>query len=128
MIINKESELMALHRAIIEAKFKDSHLDLVIPFSGILAELSERILADIIKTLSDNGENDEAESWLLMTQLNEDWHGYECIKNWIQETRGWVGMSMEDRSKFIKVLCAPYQPSEQQECSLIEFGNKYWKT
>lgn len=128
MNITKESELMALHRAIIEAKFKESHEDSTIPFSGILSGLSERIVTNIIQTLSENGELDEAKSWASIVKLNEDWHGYECIKNWIQETESWVDMSVENKSQFIKVLCSPYQPSKHQENDLIEFGDRHWKT
>ena len=127
MNITKASELMALHRAIVEAKFKESHFDSAIPYSGIVADLSSRILADIVHALQENGEHDEAIGWSSLIKLNEDWHGYECIKNWIRETRSWIDMDEEDKSQFIKVLCSPYQASKHQLNNLIKFGDTNWK-
>ncbi|MFC4701525.1 hypothetical protein ACFO4O_15295 [Glaciecola siphonariae] len=128
MIIKNESELMALHRAIVEAKFKESHLDPAIPYSGILSDLSERIVTSIIQKLSDNGEDEEAQSWSSIVKLDKNWDGYVYIQSWIKKTDSWTSMSADDKSKYIKVLCSPYQPSKQQESDLIKMGNEHWKT
>ncbi|MEP0175662.1 MAG: hypothetical protein ABJD02_18000 [Paraglaciecola sp.] len=123
MEISKDSDLMALHRAIVEAKFKDSPNDEAIPFSGILSRLSHEIFDSIVESLTNQGEIDEAEEWNNIRKLSVDWSGYSLIKQRIEETGVWLDLSHGDKIELIKVLCSPYKPSVEQLDELLLTGN-----
>jgi hypothetical protein len=124
MEINKDSDLMALHRAIVEAKFSEEPQDRCIPYSEILANLSSQIFDNIIETLNDQNEPEQAEHWASARELDSEWVGYDNVKKRISETEVWVEISEKEQIELIKVICAPFHPNKDQISELLACHNE----
>ncbi|ARD22197.1 hypothetical protein [Shewanella japonica] len=124
MEINKDSDLMALHRAIVEAKFSEEPKDGPIPYSEILANLSNQIFDNIIKTLKEQNEPEQAEHWASIRGLDSEWVGFENIKKRIKETEVWIDLSEKEKVDLIKIICAPFQPNKEQVSELLVCNNE----
>ena len=115
---------MALHRAIVEAKFSEEPQDGPIPYSGILANLSNQIFDNIIKTLNEQNEPEQAEHWESIRSLDSEWCGFQNIKKRIKETETWTELSEKDKVELIKIICAPFQPNKEQVSELLVCNNE----
>jgi hypothetical protein len=124
MEINKDSDLMALHRAIVEAKFSEQPQDKCIPYSEILANLSSQIFDNIIETLNVQNEPEQAEHWASCRYLDSDWVGYDNIKKRIKETDVWGELSEKEKVELINIICAPFKPNTEQVSELLVCNNE----
>jgi len=124
MEINKDSDLMALHRVIVEAKFSENPQDRCIPYSEILANLSNQILDNIIDTLNEQNEPEQAQHWASARNLDSEWIGYQNLKSRIKETEVWIELSEKEKVELIKIICAPFQPSKEQVSELLVCHNE----
>ncbi len=114
-ISNDYNELIALHRALIEAKFRINPNDELIAGSPIIADLSNRIVKELIEL--ELKKNDDAESkwmkWLSINKCDNPFEKYDDVSNInILSLTPWE-IALINAKKDIRWNISTYQEKEQ---------------
>lgn len=112
-IINDYYELLALHRALLEAKFCDKPNDHDVSASPIVAELHKRLIRSLIDVEMDKkGESAKSEwnDWLKIDATRREW------KVGLQRARSellWEKWNAEEKKKYVYDLLSPFKLNEK---------------
>ncbi len=105
MRINDHNELLAMLRAIMEAKFEHS-LNSEIVGSPYLASVANRIVDALIKIEKERGEfsSRKWENWRKIDSRRREW---KLIRKRIKAVAQWGDWSVSERGKFLDLLLSP---------------------
>ncbi|WP_437723154.1 hypothetical protein [Sorangium sp. So ce861] len=111
---SSHAELLALLRAIIEAKFHKNPDDLDVPGSAILARVAVRIRDEIVaEEVRREGGVAEARwrDWINLGPERREWEGAKdyAVVAWRD---AWANWSADDRRAAAQYLLSPFDPGE----------------
>jgi len=104
-------ELLALHRALHEAKFCKESSDFDMKGSRFVADLSNRVADGLISYYSQNGNATEVErwaSWRRKTIRKGDWRWDIAMNDVVRDRELWQQMDENDKIEYTKILFSPY--------------------
>ena len=107
-VVSDYYELLALHRALLEAKFCDEPNDLDVSASPILAESYRKLISSLInmevERKGKTAQNEWAD-WLKIGVERREWRvGLQRARN----ERLWKQWSLQDKRKYVYDLLAPF--------------------
>lgn len=111
--IDSYDELMALHRALMEAKFSESPNDPAIQGSSLLSSMADRVVEALITMeVSKEGELSRAkwQQWRLLTPARRE---YKIVQAKLRSESAWKNWSSSAQVKYVKDLISPLQASEE---------------
>jgi len=111
--VNDYFELMALHRALLEAKFCDEPNDLDVSASPIVAELHKRLIRSIVDAEIDRKGSlakDEWDDWLKIDTTRREW---EVGLQRARRERLWDEWSIQEKKKYVYDLLSPFKLNEE---------------
>lgn len=120
-IVQDYYELLALHKALMEAQFCDDPNNFDISASPVIALLHKRLLESLVHADSArNGEaaNNKWENWLSLSSDRREWN---VALSRAQNERRWFQWTKEERLEYVKCLLAPFCTSDKL---LEEFINQ----
>lgn len=111
---SSHAELLALLRAIVEAKFHKDPADLDVPGSTVLASVASRVRdAVIAEEVRREGAVAEArwQQWIRLDATRPEWDGAKtyAVGEW---GRPWARWSEEERRQAAVALLSPFAPEE----------------
>lgn len=109
--IREEYELLALHRALMEARFGGDSNDMDVAGSPILANLHRRVVESILEADSPVGGNkDQWMEWLRIDEGRREWSAavrHARISSW------WEALNDEAKLGAARDLLAPFSVSSE---------------
>lgn len=125
LIVDKETELLALHKALMEAKFSLNPSDKQVAASPYTTELTQRVLETIIQfqSYSNPAKRDSWSNWL---ENKKEWIWRRSLSNILKYTPfRWDEMTMEFKADYVQWLFSPYNLSEEDIIQFIEEYESY---
>lgn len=107
--ISDQYELLALHRAIMEAKFHDDPDSVDVPGSPLLARVSEQVVGAPIESERAHGRKAEAlrwERWRTEPRVGRFWG--VAVSHGVRDDR-WASSSTTQRAAIARALLAPFR-------------------
>lgn len=98
MIIEDKFELLALHRALFEAKFVEDPRDPVVPGSRIIANLANRLVDELA------AKDPKWQQWRNAAQHTER---VDVVRRRIAESSKWKSWSAAERRDYVEILLSP---------------------
>ena len=119
-IVDEYYELLAVHRAFLEAKFCDDPTDNDVSWSPILASLHERLILKLIEAaVSRNGESERIQwnEWLVISDTRREW---TVALNRARTQAQWENWSDTEKLRYSRPLLAPFTFTDELLLSFIE--------
>lgn len=104
-------KLLALHRALMQAKFARNPIDPVISGSPFIAEMAEQIVNTLVAMEVERGYPERAEAWKIRIDPNgELWQIALSRISSADETTfaAWGKWSFEEKKHYAKILISPF--------------------
>ncbi|MDR6724830.1 hypothetical protein J2W91_003316 [Paenibacillus amylolyticus] len=125
LIVEEETELLALHRVIFEAKFNLSPSDIDIQASPYTAELAQRVLRTIVKVQSATDMN-KIERWSNWLEHKKEWIWERCLSYMLKiQPSHWIRMDYSKKCDYVQWLFSPYDLLEVDVERFIGEVEKY---
>lgn len=104
-------EMLALHRAILAAKFSESLNDPALPGSRFLANVANRLIEAICAEEIARGRPDQAQSWQEWRQLSPERLEWETLKAFVEsaaKSANWSVWTIEEKQEYVGILASPF--------------------
>ena len=118
--VTNEAELIALHRALFEAKLGNDPIDTDIPGSPILITLHERIIEALI-----DGVPPKRKHWDEWRVAERHPQRLEIVRDRVCGASHWKSLSAEERRQLVERFLSPLIATDQSVQEIVEFGNKH---
>lgn len=118
-IVDDYYELLAIHRAFMEAKFCDDANDRDVSGSPIIASLHQRLIVNLIEaSVANDGESERTRwiEWLNLSDTRREWT--VAIERAQSEIR-WKGWSDIEKREYSLSLLAPFTFSDEMLLKFI---------
>lgn len=99
-------ELLALHRALMEARYCDIANDLDVSVSPILARMHRDVVAAIIKAESDEGL--EVAAWFKWLEMRVERREWAVSLGRARDSSRWGKLHGDERREFVRDLLSPF--------------------
>jgi hypothetical protein len=103
VIVDDPYELLALHRALLEAKFAREPEDRDIAGSLLVAALANRVVTELAR--SEPG-------WAEWRRAEKHPARVDVVKRRIREASMWASWSRQERATYVNTLLSPLEASE----------------
>jgi len=114
MNIEDKYQLLAVHRAFMEARFSDNPNDPNISGSPILAEIHRNLISELVSHIPPvGGSSEQWHNWLLLTPERREW---KIAVGQTRQSSWWPKLTYEEKLDSAKNLLSPFTLSD----SLIE--------
>jgi hypothetical protein len=111
--IDSYDELLALHRALMEAKFSESPNDPAIQGSSLLSSISNcTVEALIAAEISKEGERARVK-WQKWRHFTLERREYKIVQAKLRSETAWKSWSSPEQVKYVQDLISPLQASEE---------------
>ncbi len=107
-IVSDYYELLALHRALLEAKFCDEPNDFDVSASPIIASLHKKLLQSLIKLEVEQKGSSAQDSWNNWLAIDPERREWNVGLQRARDERLWCEWSKEDKKKYILDLLSPF--------------------
>lgn len=107
-IIKDYYELLALHRALMEAKFTECPNDPVIAGSPLVADIMSQVVTVLKQKEIERGHLDKVESWDKFLEIDSTRREWRVAVVRAQESDRWLDWSLEEKRAFSRVLLSPF--------------------
>lgn len=107
--ITDYSELLALHKTIMEAKFNDDPNNFDIIPSTIVADIAKRTIDALIESIAAgtlSNSKEKWDKWRMITRERREWH---CIIKDITRRREWRKWFTDEKKEYLKVAFSFYR-------------------
>lgn len=107
--LNNYYELLAVHRALLEAKFTLYPNDSDVTGSQFVADVANRVLDAIISIDEQKGaykKVDQWEKWRLIDPSRREWQ--IALSRARSSGQQWLEWNLEDKYNYIRILLSPY--------------------
>jgi len=101
-------ELLALHRALLEAKFCDEPNDNDVSGSPTVASLHRQLVDVLIEAESERKGEDARSSWVKWLALSSDRREWKVALDRARSEPQWDGWTEEDRLSYAEALLSPF--------------------
>lgn len=126
-ICNDETELLMLHRVLLEAKFNPCVSDNHLPGSPYVANIARRILKKVIEVQSQENSS-KSKKWASWLENKKQWIWGRSLSYMLKNTPyKWDDMEYEIKYNYISDLFSPYQPSKDDVAEFILEYERYRK-
>jgi hypothetical protein len=102
-------ELLALHRAIMEAKFCDGPNDFDVSASPLVANMSRRVVAALVDQDREKKGDEAEEQWSIWLRIDPARREWQVSVNRAIAERRWNEWSLVERTTYVKDLLAPFE-------------------
>lgn len=130
-VIEDYFEMLALHRALLEAKFSENPNDVDVLGNGVVGSLIIKNIEAMKAVAKAKGENDAVKGWDAWKQkrIGEESREWKICLRLAFETSSWKNLNRLQKNGLIADLFSPYSLNEdalERFFSLIEehFSNK----
>lgn len=103
--VTSETELLALNRALVEAKFSGNVADQDIPGSVLVAGMATRV-AETLGTM-----NPEWKQWFAIDRTRREWTA--ALVHAVAQRAWWRNSTPEARAVFVRAVLAPFQVDDR---------------
>lgn len=124
-LIDNYEELVALHRALLEVKFSGNCKDEVLPFSEFIANISNKVVDEIIEYNKQGKGNKLAttQDWVNWRVLEKNQPEWNAILENIQKIDEWRQSLKSEKENTVKWLASPFILTEKSLNELITEGD-----
>ncbi len=112
-------ELLALHRALFEAKLHSAPEDQDIVGSPVLARLAERVVDELIATETREGDADSKQRWGTWRRASEHPRRMGYVRAAIQNQKNWASYDELSRRTFVIDALSPLIAEEYELQQLL---------
>lgn len=112
-------ELLALHRALFEAKLHSAPEDKDIVGSPVLARLAERVVDELIATETRDGDLDSKKRWEKWRKISEHPRRLDYVRAALQAQKNWTSYDEESRRTFLVDALSPLVAEEYELQQLL---------
>jgi hypothetical protein len=107
-------ELLALHQALLEAKFHANPDNLDVQGSPFVARIAERTLAALVEMELQRGRADRAHEWNEWARVEEGGRYWRAAIQRAAACREWSTWSNDEKRRFAVDLLSPFRASEAE--------------
>lgn len=101
-------KLLALHKAVLKAKFTATPDDILIAGSSLVAEIAEQIVEILIQMEEEQGEPNAAQRWNNWRNLDPSRDEWKIVLAYIPLCEKWSQWPSEKKKEFAKTLFSPF--------------------
>ncbi len=121
--IDNYDELMALHRALMEAKFSESPNDLAIQGSSLLSKIANNVVESLTAMdMEKEGESSIAK-WQKWREIIPERREYKIVQAKLKSESSWIEWNRSKQIEYVQSLFSPFQASEEIICDLLNSVN-----
>jgi len=117
-------KLLALHKALMEAKFSSATNDEAIAGSSYVAEIANQVVDALIQAEIEREEPDAAQRWNDWRQIDSNRREWFIALERAYEANSWPSWGFQDKERYSKILLSPFQVDEILLERFIELVNK----
>lgn len=122
-LIDNYDELMALHRALMEAKFSESPNDLAIQGSSLLSKIANNVVESLTAMdIEKDGESSIAK-WQKWREVIPERREYKIVQAKLKSESSWIEWDHSKQMEYVQSLFSPLQASEEIICNLLNSVN-----
>src|SRR5512133_3700048 len=110
--VSEYYELLALHRAIMEAKFHPDPQNLDVPASPLLAAVCNRLLDSLVAAEQERGRPEKGEEWQRWRTRPRQGRFWQVAVQHASAVRDWSRWSSDEKRKFTADALAPLRAPE----------------
>jgi hypothetical protein len=121
LVIEDYFELLALNKALFEARFREKPICAEVQGSPFLADIHNRLIETLIATEREQGKQLEWSEW-------RRWRNRVIEKQQVEQIikhAHWQQFSAHQKLAFVQVLIAPFIVDEEEMNALIMFGDQF---
>jgi len=102
-------ELIALHKALLEAKFNSTPNDSLLAGSPYLAQIAQQVIEAIIDLETAMGDSDAEAKWKEWRQINSLRREWQVAIDRVKEAKDmWIQWSNEEKTSYARVVLSPF--------------------
>ncbi len=121
--IDNYDELMALHRALMEAKFSESPNDLAIQGSSLLSKIANNVVESLTAMdIERDGESSIAK-WQKWREVIPERREYQIVQAKLKSESSWIEWDNSKQVEYVQSLFSPLQASEEIISALLNSMN-----
>jgi hypothetical protein len=120
-------ELLALHRALFEAKLHSAPEDRDIVGSPVLARLAERVVDELIAAETREGDANSKTRWGTWRRASEHPQRVNYLRAALQAQKNWAGYDELSRRTFLIDALAPLVAEEYEIQQLLKEADAFHK-
>lgn len=109
--ISNHDELLALHKALIEAKFHPEPENTLISGSPFIADICNRVVDALIEIESLKNPS-KYEGWMLWLNIKNQKNFWERAIKYAQESNFWNKLTINEKKRYVKCLLSPFKFEE----------------
>jgi hypothetical protein len=120
LVVSDYPALLALHRAIIEAKFAENPTQAELLGSPILAGVANRLVDVLVQREAELGVQQARDNWQKWREINATRREWGVVVKYIvNHAAVWHGWTDIERKETIQIMLSPYVVSEEKLENLI---------
>ena len=119
-------ELLALHRALMEAKFAEDPNDQDIQGSPLIANLANRVVETLIEVEKRRGMSQTDERWMNWRIATKNRREWRVTEEYIRRTSAWQRWTEKEKRTYVKDILSPLIIKDELLSELLEMGDKHW--
>lgn len=101
VVVSGRNELLALHRALLEAKFHGDPNDRDVAASPLVAKLASEVVAAL--------RNEDPEGWATWLRVGPERREWHCAIAAARRWSPWSGLDRETKLAWARTLLAPFE-------------------
>lgn len=106
-------ELIALHKALLEAKFNSMPNDLLIAGSPYVAQIANQVIETVIQLETAKGDANAEGKWKEWRRINPSRREWQVAIDRVKETKDtWMRWSNEEKASYVRVVLSPFTIEE----------------
>jgi hypothetical protein len=122
-LIDNYDELMALHRALMEAKFSESPNDLAVQGSSLLSRIANNVVESLTAMdIEKDGESSTAK-WQKWREVIPERREYKIVQAKLKSESSWIEWDQSEQIEYVQSLFSPLQASEEIISALLNSIN-----
>jgi len=118
--LEHKSDLIALHRAIMEAKFHDPPSNEEVLTSPILSRISNAILDDIVDIERREARSQQVDSWRRWRDVGARPEIVKLVIECARQSPHWAKMTREDKGDYIRCGLSPILAAPDELALLVD--------
>lgn len=114
LVVSDPMHLLALHKAIMEAKFHESPENQDVLGSPLLASIADQVMDAIINGEDAAGNTSKAAAWRTFRRLSSNTWIADRVRGQVVQNQNWRSWDDKTRIQYITCAVAPFQATESK--------------
>ncbi len=119
VIIEKHEELLALHKALMEAKFHADPDNLLVSGSPFVADICNRVVDALIEIESQKNPL-KREAWMNWLNIEKQETFWKRAINSALKFKRWETLSLSKKEEYVRCLLSPFRVEEKEIMGFID--------